>query len=144
MSRLSGPSAVTSTPSDRSVSLLLGKLREFFAARGGDAYLVGGVVRDLLAGREISDIDITVVDPVDVASDLASTVGGRVVPLDDDRDIVRVVVPSGKSPSFVDVSRMRGGIEQNRRDELIERPVHDGSDVPALDALARQALGIFQ
>jgi poly(A) polymerase len=88
-------------------------VREFFAAREDGAYLVGGVVRDLLSGGEISDIDVAVGDPADVISDLASTVGGRVVSLDEDRDIVRVVVPSGKSPSFVDVSRMRGGIEED-------------------------------
>ena len=113
MSRLSGPPAVASTPRDRSVSPLLGELREFFAARGTDAYLVGGVVRDLLAGGEISDIDVSVVDPMDVAGDIASTFGGRVVPLDDDREIARVVVPSGGSSSFVDVARMRGGIEED-------------------------------
>lgn len=113
MSRRSRSTAVTSIARDRSVSLLLGKLREFFAAREDGAYLVGGVVRDLLAGVEISDIDVTVGDPVDVAERLASAFGGRVVTLDEDRDIARVIVPSGEGQSFVDVSRMRGGIEED-------------------------------
>ena len=96
-----------------SVFPLLEKLREFFAAENGQAYLVGGVVRDLLAGRELGDVDIAAVDGSGVAARIASAMDGHVVSLDEDRDIARVVIPLGEEFSYIDVSRMRGSIEED-------------------------------
>ena len=96
-----------------SESPLLEKLRQFFATEEAEAYLVGGVIRDLLMDRELGDVDIATEDASGVAARIAAAMGGRVVSLDDDRDIARVVIPLGARASYVDVSQMRGSIEED-------------------------------
>ena len=70
------------------------RLRDIFASRGVEAYLVGGTVRDLLLDRETRDIDVAVTtDASSVGHWLASSLAGRLVALDETRDIWRVVIP---------------------------------------------------
>ena len=53
------------------------------AGEDGGVFLVGGVVRDLLLGQPVTDIDIAVEgDGIAYARRLASSLGGRVVPHD--------------------------------------------------------------
>jgi putative nucleotidyltransferase with HDIG domain len=57
-------------------------LRDAFAASGVEAWLVGGVVRDALLGRELADIDLAVAGDPETAARLASRVlGGPRFPL---------------------------------------------------------------
>ena len=74
---------------------------------------MGGVVRDLLMDRELGDVDIAAVDSAGVAARIASAMAGRVVSLNDDREIARVVIPLAAGTCYVDVSRMRGSIEED-------------------------------
>ena len=99
------------------------RLRDFFACREVEAYLVGGTVRDLLMGRETGDIDVAVAaDASTVARGLASSQAGRLVPLDEHRGIWRVVIPDGEGVWSVDVSSYGGDILEDlgRRDFTID------------------------
>ena len=59
---------------------------------GGELYLAGGVVRDLLRGHFPADIDLTVTQGARVwAGKLAALTGGALVPLGRDEDAARVV-----------------------------------------------------
>lgn len=94
-------------------------LAEFFAVKGLDAYLVGGVIRDTLIGRETNDIDVVVDGKVPViANSLAEILGGRHFCLDDNRDIVRVMVPGEYENLTVDLTPLYGDIQDDlaRRD----------------------------
>ena len=102
---------------------LIGSLRRFFASRGIEAYLVGGVVRDALLKRDTGDIDVAVAADVDeVGRELASFLGGRLVALDAAGQVTRVVVPGSGGASVVDLSRMPDGIEADlgRRDFTVD------------------------
>jgi tRNA nucleotidyltransferase/poly(A) polymerase len=77
------------------------------------AYLVGGCVRDLLLGRPVQDFDIALEGKAFAwARDLADAWGGSFVPLDDERDIARVVF-KGEPAVQVDVVPLGGTIEEN-------------------------------
>ncbi len=108
--------------------LLLTKLDNFFTEQGIQSYLVGGLVRDLLLGRDTADIDIAVTgDALEIAPRVASALGGSYVLLDEINGIGRVVLPgngtitdSGKWG--IDFSTIRGNIDQDlaQRDFTID------------------------
>lgn len=98
----------------------LDRLRRFFAERGASAYLVGGFVRDILAGRPTLDVDLAVDgDALALARALTDAVGGSFVVLDEARSVGRVVLPlqseaaasqhHRRDHAFVDIARLRGG-----------------------------------
>ncbi len=89
-------------------------LQEFFASRNISAYLVGGTLRDSLLGRRIGDVDVAVDgDPLTVGAELARTLGGRAVAMDEDRKIVRVAARDGDRNVIIDLSPIRGSIEED-------------------------------
>ena len=94
---------------------------------------MGGAVRDSLLGRVSRDLDVAVsADANSVGRDLASHLGGRLVPLDRARNIVRLVVPgSPDGPAFVDLNDIPSGIMEDlsRRDFAL-----DAMAVPLADA----------
>ena len=98
---------------------LITRLAGFFDAQTNTpAWLVGGVVRDALLGREIHDIDIAVpgaAEPVGRA--VADHLGATAVPLPE-WNIVRVALPgvteSGR-PFLIDISGHPGSIEDDLR-----------------------------
>ena len=98
---------------------MINKLAAFYAARGTDAYLVGGFVRDWLISAEPGrDIDIAVPgDPGIIAQAIAQKFGGVVVPLSPAHGVVRVVVPNGTDkddvPWNIDVDGFSGTIEED-------------------------------
>lgn len=62
----------------------------------GPIHVVGGAVRDRLLGRPLLDIDfILPIDPTPLAKKVAARLGGSSFPLDEERGIVRVKLPSG-------------------------------------------------
>ncbi len=84
-------------------------LRRFFSSRGLPAYLVGGVARDALLGRETLDIDIAVAGDVGLAAtEAAAALGYRVHALDTARRIFRL--SPGHGAPWVDISPLRGSI----------------------------------
>ncbi len=80
-------------------------------------FLVGGTVRDLLLGRELTDFDITgEIDPRKLGEYFAGATGGTMVPIGERFGTVRVVNDEG----VFDFSAMRGG-EIHR--DLFERDI---------------------
>ena len=103
---------------------LIDALRDYAADRGLDAYVVGGFVRDTLLGRPSRDVDLAVPDATQsLARDLAQHLDGRLVPLDAQQRVFRIVVrgetPDGSPETWhVDLSALDGEIEADlaRRD----------------------------
>ena len=98
---------------------LFEQLRDFFAARDVQAYLVGGYLRDALLGRPSHDVDVALEgDAADAARVLAQNLGGTAVPLDPSRGIFRVVLPQGS----VDLATAPDGVQADlaRRDFTID------------------------
>ena len=74
---------------------------------GVEAWLVGGFLRDIALGREPHDLDIAITgDTTAIAEGIAAAFGGRAVPLDIERGVVRIVFASGAT---IDLTRIRGG-----------------------------------
>ncbi len=75
-------------------------------------YLVGGVVRDAMLGRTsgVSDLDVIVErNALAVARRVADRLGWAFYPLDDARDVARLVFTAGTTPLVCDVAAMRSG-----------------------------------
>jgi putative nucleotidyltransferase with HDIG domain len=89
---------------------------------GGQAYLVGGAVRDLLRTGELPlDLDFTLVNApaAQVAKALADSQGGHLVPLDWDFGIHRVVFTQGEQVGLnVDLA---DALENNLHTDLARR-----------------------
>ena len=131
-----------------SVSLLLIKLSNFLTEQGIQSYVVGGFVRDVLLGRSTADIDIAVTaDALEVASKVATALGGKYISLDRINKVGRVILvnkgePSTKSQWELDFSTVKDTIERDlaRRDFTIDAIAVDLSqlgkdytDVPLID-----------
>ena len=102
---------------------LISRLREFFLQRSVPAFLVGGFVRDLLLEKEIKDIDITIqADALTLGRELAGTLGGAFVLLDEARGIARVVTKHQGRQWYIDLSSFAGDVLEDlaRRDFTID------------------------
>jgi poly(A) polymerase len=85
------------------------------AAGGGEAYFVGGCVRDWLMGRPLKDIDLVVAgDPWRVGQALADPLGAHLFWLRQEQGVARVLRP-GRGGFQVDLSPLRGPIEADLR-----------------------------
>ncbi len=72
---------------------LLERVVGLVKARGLEAYLVGGTVRDWLMGRPVKDLDFAVHgDALALARHVADELGAAYVPLDPERNTARVVI----------------------------------------------------
>lgn len=101
--------------SKRLLSLLAAVQREI----GGEVYLTGGTVRDLLLGRTPMDIDLTVASGAKSwAAKLATATGGAYVPLGRNEDAARVVFDG----QVVDFSSFREGAS-SLTEELLKRDI---------------------
>ena len=102
---------------------LLRRVNHYLTDRGITAYLVGGVVRDIMLGRQVEDIDIAVAhDALEVASRMADDLHGKYVPLDEDNGVGRVVLTAEDRKWELDFSTIEGGIESDlaRRDFTVD------------------------
>ncbi|MEX0760982.1 MAG: HD domain-containing protein [Dehalococcoidia bacterium] len=89
------------------VTQVLAALRD----AGVDAHVVGGAVRDLLSGREPSDVDVTVnVPALPFAEQLASRLGARSVVMDRERGHARLMPRQARGDIWVDISSDRGDL----------------------------------
>ena len=89
---------------------LVQRLRELFAVRGVSVFVVGGTLRDALLRRPIVDVDLAVEgDAFSAGREIASAMNGRLVVLDDARDICRVHIP-GDEHWQVDLAGAGDGI----------------------------------
>ena len=89
-----------------------------------DAYLVGGYLRDSLAGVPSNDLDVVINgSPKELAKELADRVGSTYSTLDRDNQVYRVPLRSVKgSNCHVDIARLRGTVEDDlsRRDFTVD------------------------
>ncbi len=114
--------------SESRLLLILTKVSDLLAEQNVEAYVVGGLVRDVLLGRATADIDLAVAtDALEVAHKVASVLGGKYVLLDRVNRIGRVVLADeGESSKRVqwelDISTFEGNIKQDlaRRDFTID------------------------
>ncbi len=96
------------------VRRLLSRLRAAWRNQGTGAYVTGGFLRDLLLRREVRDIDIAVSGNAPALARLAAdALEGKSFPLDEERGITRVVLPGGAPVAYIDVTRLRGDIEND-------------------------------
>ncbi len=110
------------------VWLLLTKVGNFLAEQDIEAYIVGGLVRDVLLGRDTADIDFAVAsDALEVAPKVATALSGKYVLLDRVNRVGRVVLVDKGAPSTeaqweLDFSTFKGNIKQDlaRRDFTID------------------------
>lgn len=110
------------------VRLLLGGVSQYLVSRDIKAYVVGGVVRDLMMARSTVDVDLAVgSDALEVASGVAVALNGRYVLLDKENRIARVVFTDdqafgNKGRWQLDFATYEGSIEQDlaRRDFTID------------------------
>ena len=117
--------------------LLLDKVSSFLAEQNIESYLVGGLVRDVLLGRDTADIDIAVAsDALEIAPKVAAAFGGKYVPLDRVNRVGRVVLIDEQSPSAggqweIDFTTFQESIEQDlaRRDFTIDAMAVDLSQL---------------
>jgi poly(A) polymerase len=95
------------------------ELLDTLLAERASIYVVGGVVRDYLLGREgdLTDLDLVVEKPVQsLARDVADTIGWAYYPLDRDRDVARLVkVKAGEDRLECDLAGLRGNLEDDLR-----------------------------
>lgn len=85
-------------------------IRQISDLSNGNAWLVGGFLRDALLGRPTSDVDIAVQgDAKALAVKFAQAHGSSVFALDAERGTYRVVLKSPKDKIDFDFSRTQGG-----------------------------------
>ena len=105
---------------------LVDRLTAFFAARGVDAYMVGGSVRDRFLGR-ISDTDVDLAvrgDAVALGRELADELGGSLAPSSVPAGMMRVVLPPRRGEDggardhsrIIDLSGFYGDIKNDLED----------------------------
>ncbi|MCI5222685.1 MAG: CCA tRNA nucleotidyltransferase [Candidatus Electrothrix sp. AR4] len=110
---------------------LLEKLAAAQQEFGGEVYLVGGAVRDLLMGRRPGDLDLTVACNAEQwAGRLRDLTGGTYVELGREEDAARVVLRQGLDVDFSSFRAGAGSIKEDlyKRDITINAlavPVHD-------------------
>jgi len=100
----------------------LKQVAEVLAGQGVTAYLVGGIVRDMLLERPTADIDITVDgDALALARQTADALDGKYVPLDVENEVARVILTAGANRWQLDFTRMQGTLADDlaRRDFTI-------------------------
>jgi tRNA nucleotidyltransferase/poly(A) polymerase len=97
----------------------------------GEAWLVGGAVRDELLGRPVVDVDVACRAPREAAEAFSIRRGGKVFPLSERHGAWRLAYRDGRT---VDFTPLPDGIEQDlaTRDftiNAIARPLAGGGDV---------------
>jgi putative nucleotidyltransferase with HDIG domain len=106
---------------DQDLLDFLTKLSDIVTQQQNPAYIIGGFVRDWLAGRKTEDVDIAVQgDALSIARKLAAATGGKYVLLDATNKVARVVV-QGQGQWHLDLSAFSGSVEDDlaRRDFTI-------------------------
>ena len=93
---------------------LLRRLVALFDARGVAAYASGGFLRDAILGLPLHDLDISISgDPLEVGPQVADAFGGDYFPLDEERRLVRLLLPDRGVQ--LDILPLRGDIGDDLR-----------------------------
>ena len=95
---------------------ILNTIQRILAPELDSTYLVGGIVRDLVLGKQTNDIDlVTNADSLQIARFLANKFGGDFYPLDVDRYIGRALIEYNEQSWTIDVSPTNGDLTANLR-----------------------------
>ncbi len=90
------------------------EVREFFTDASFNAYVVGGAIRDWLLGKTPIDFDLLIDGDISkIAPDFASFVTGRIIELDPERQIVRIIYHRENSLITIDLTQLKEGLEPN-------------------------------
>jgi poly(A) polymerase len=93
---------------------ILSELAAVLAVQRVEAWATGGFLRDVLLGRGVKDLDITVAaDSLQLGPSIARTFGGEYFPLDAERGRVRVLLPA--NDIHLDLMPLAGSIEDDLR-----------------------------
>jgi poly(A) polymerase len=104
------------------VIAILDRVSRLLAHQGHQGYIVGGFIRDWLLGRQTNDIDIAVDgDALNIAEEMAKSLGGKFVLLDEVNNIARIVVIEEEQQWHLDFSSFLESVESDlaRRDFTI-------------------------
>lgn len=115
-----------------STNLPLLKIKEYLGKQKVESYLVGGYLRDILMGRDSSDIDIAVAtDALQIARNIVQTMNGTYVPLDKENQIARIILFQNNEQYTIDLSTLRNNIEEDlyQRDFTINAMATDLSEL---------------
>jgi putative nucleotidyltransferase with HDIG domain len=85
----------------------------------GPIYLVGGALRDACLGRPFFDMDLAAEKPLILARRLARAIGRRLVVLDENERVYRIILREGGTLKQIDVAGFKGstiGEDLRRRD----------------------------
>jgi len=116
----------------------LNRVARLLARQGYQGYVVGGFIRDRFLGRQTNDIDIAVDgDALNIAKEMAKSLHGKFVLLDEVNSIARVVVIEEGQRWHLDFSSFSGSIESDlaRRDFTINAMAVELSQIGADMAL---------
>ena len=96
----------------------LRQLRAILADSGAEAYVVGGILRDLILGIRATDIDLAVRgDAVAIAREAAKALGGTFVLLHEEHATARIVLPHSEADDgprwTLDLTSYFGSIDEN-------------------------------
>ena len=96
----------------------LRQLRAILADSGPEAYVVGGILRDLILGIRATDIDLAVRgDAVAIAREAAKALGGTFVLLHEEHATARIVLPHSEADDgprwTLDLTSYSGSIDEN-------------------------------
>ncbi|MBN1368520.1 MAG: CCA tRNA nucleotidyltransferase [Dehalococcoidales bacterium] len=103
----------------KSEESLFKRVGSFLLGHNIESYLVGGIIRDMLLGRETADIDIAIKgDSLNIAAQIAREIEGTFVLLDEENRVGRVVVTDKDSHNALtfDFTTLRGSIEEDLRE----------------------------
>ncbi|MCD6358916.1 MAG: CCA tRNA nucleotidyltransferase [Dehalococcoidia bacterium] len=90
------------------------KVKAYLSGQEIESYLVGGYLRDMLLGRDSSDIDIAIdADALQTAQNIAQAIKGTYVPLDEKHQIARIILHHDNKHYTIDISTLRGNIESD-------------------------------
>ena len=113
------------------------RIRDFLEklAGRGEVYLTGGAVRDILHGRRVRDLDLTVVDlsPREVAEEAARRLSFTLVPLHEEFGVFRVA----REGFTLDISGLRPGARNIEEDLRLRDFTFNALAVALSEALSR-------
>lgn len=106
----------SSNGSSEHIQVLIEQLRVFCATENAEAYLVGGVIRDVLLRRKTTDVDLVLIGGgSEILHRLASALKSRLITLDPSRNITRIMAKINENVFQVDVNSVQGEIEADLR-----------------------------
>ena len=115
------------------IASLLKRVKGLLAERKVEAYAVGGMVRDLVMGRQVMDVDIAITgDALAIGKNIAASLCATCVTLDTENGITRLL-PKGEDKGSwqLDIASIHGCLKDDikRRDFTIDAMALDLAEI---------------